>query len=203
MKQGAKGPLDGRTDHQRESHTLWFNPLLAEGPPPPLTRERVVAEALTVIAQEGVGALTMRTLAARLGVVPGALYRRVRNKEQLQDLVLDGVLAEVNCNLNPSLAWSEQLTLLAHRRPTGRRSTRNRPQPPGPPDHVKTRKWRRTDDHQAGNPMSIGVRCGSCDRELLLVQLASPAKASAACSAASPSRPPTRPWSPRSASLCR
>jgi hypothetical protein len=25
--------------------------------------------------------------------------------------------------------------------------------------------------------MTIGVRCGSCDRELLLVQLASPAKA--------------------------
>src|SRR6266508_1119375 len=58
---------------------------------PPLTRERVVAEALTVIAQEGVMALTMRSLAARLGVVPGALYRHVRNKEQLQDLVLDAV----------------------------------------------------------------------------------------------------------------
>jgi AcrR family transcriptional regulator len=85
------------------------------GPPPPLTHERVVAQALTVIAQEGVGALTMRTLAARLGVVPGALYRHVRNKEQLQDLVLDGVLAEVDCNLNRFLAWSEQLKVLAHR----------------------------------------------------------------------------------------
>jgi len=46
----------------------------------------VVAEALTVIAEEGVAALTMRTLVARLGVVPGALSRHVRNKEQLQDL---------------------------------------------------------------------------------------------------------------------
>jgi len=43
-----------------------------------LTRERVVAEALPLIAQEGVEALTMRTLGARLGVVPGALYRHVR-----------------------------------------------------------------------------------------------------------------------------
>ena len=34
-------------------------------------------------------------LAARLGVVPGALYRHVRSKEQLYDLVLDDVLAEV------------------------------------------------------------------------------------------------------------
>jgi Bacterial regulatory proteins, tetR family len=42
------------------------------------TRDRVVAQALTVIAQEGVGMLTMRTFAARLGVVPGALYRNGR-----------------------------------------------------------------------------------------------------------------------------
>jgi AcrR family transcriptional regulator len=57
----------------------------------------------------------MRSLAARLGVVPGTLYRHVRNKEQLQDLVLDGVLAEVDCHLDPSLAWTQQVKLLAHR----------------------------------------------------------------------------------------
>jgi AcrR family transcriptional regulator len=82
---------------------------------PQLTRERVVAEALAVIAQDGVQALTMRALAARLGVVPGALYHHVGNKEQLQDLVLDGVLAEVDCRVDPSLAWTERIKLLAHR----------------------------------------------------------------------------------------
>jgi len=82
---------------------------------PQLTRERVVAEALRVIAEEGVQALTMRSLAARLGVVPGALYHHVRNKEQLQDLVLDGVLAEVDCHVDPSLPWAERIKLLAHR----------------------------------------------------------------------------------------
>jgi TetR/AcrR family tetracycline transcriptional repressor len=59
--------------------------------------------------------LTMRTLAARLGVVPGALYRHVRNKEQLQDLVLDGVLAEVDYGVDPSMPWGERIKLLAHR----------------------------------------------------------------------------------------
>ena len=114
--EGARVPLEQSPDHYQESHTLWFNAPLAEGNRrPPLTRERVVAEALTVIAQDGVSALTMRTLAVRLGVVPGALYRHVRNKEQLQDLVLDGVLAEVDCNLDPSQAWTQQLTVLAHR----------------------------------------------------------------------------------------
>jgi AcrR family transcriptional regulator len=80
-----------------------------------LTRERVVEEALAVIAHDGANALTMRRLAARLGVVPGALYNHVRNKQQLQDLLLDGVLAEVDLGLDPSLGWTEQLKVLAHR----------------------------------------------------------------------------------------
>ena len=74
-----------------------------------------MAEALTLIAQQGVEALTMRTLGARLGVVPGALYRHVRGKEQLQDLIVDGVLAEVDCDINHALPWTEQVKVLAHR----------------------------------------------------------------------------------------
>jgi AcrR family transcriptional regulator len=116
MEKGLRVPLEWSPDHHRESHTLWFDAPLAEGNRrPPLTRERVVAQALTIIAEDGVAALTMRTLAARLQVVPGALYRHVRNKEQLHDLVLDGVLAEVDCNLGPALPWTQQLTVLAHR----------------------------------------------------------------------------------------
>jgi AcrR family transcriptional regulator len=57
----------------------------------------------------------MRRLAARLGVVPGALYHHVHNKQQLHDLVLDGVLAEIDVHPDPSLAWTEQLKVLAHR----------------------------------------------------------------------------------------
>jgi AcrR family transcriptional regulator len=96
--------------------SLWF-------PPPPgeengrrtLTRERVVAEALAVITAEGVEALSMRALATRLGVVPGALYRHVRNKKQLHDLIVDGVLAEVDCEVDPALPWTSQVAELAQR----------------------------------------------------------------------------------------
>ena len=98
------------------SRSLWFNaPMNDQDRRPQLTRQRVVAEALAVIAQDGAQALTMRSLAARLGVVPGALYHHVGNKQQLQDLVLDGVLAEVDFHTNPSLAWTEQLKILATR----------------------------------------------------------------------------------------
>jgi TetR/AcrR family tetracycline transcriptional repressor len=96
--------------------SLWFGvPIDDPDRRPQLTRQRVVAEALAVIAQDGAQALTMRSLAARLGVVPGALYHHLRNKQQLQDLVLDGVLAEVDIHLDPSLGWTDQLKLLAHR----------------------------------------------------------------------------------------
>ena len=96
--------------------SLWFDPPIDDQDRRhQLTRERVVAEALAVIAEDGVQALTMRRLAARLGVVPGALYHHVRNKQQLQDLVLDNVLAEIDFHVSPSLAWTGQLKLLAHR----------------------------------------------------------------------------------------
>src|SRR5918993_3848977 len=98
------------------SRSLWFNaPMNDQDRRPRLTRERVVAEALAVIAQDGAQALTMRSLAARLGVVPGALYHHVGNKQQLQDLLLDNVLAEVDVHLDSSLGWTGQLKVLAHR----------------------------------------------------------------------------------------
>jgi AcrR family transcriptional regulator len=98
------------------SGSLWFNPPMNDQDRrPQLTRERIVTEALAVIAQDGVQALTMRSLAARLGVVPGALYHHVGNKQQLQDLLLDGVLAEIDFHTDPSLAWTQHLKVLAHR----------------------------------------------------------------------------------------
>jgi len=99
-----------------ESRSLWFDPPTDDQDRRPrLTRERVVTEALAAIAEDGVQALTMRSLAGRLGVVPGAVYHHVRNKQQLQDLVLDNVLAEVDVHLDPAVDWTEQLKLLAHR----------------------------------------------------------------------------------------
>ena len=94
--------------------SLWFSPPDGEqSRRRALTRERVVAEALTVIAADGAGALSMRGLAARLGVVPGALYRHVRSKEQLCDLAVDGVLAEVDTQAGHAEGWAGQVRILA------------------------------------------------------------------------------------------
>jgi TetR/AcrR family tetracycline transcriptional repressor len=114
VERATAGPARARID--AGSPSLWFNaPTDDQDRRPQLTRERVVAEALAVIAEDGLQALTMRSLAGRLGVVPGAVYHHVRNKEQLQDLLLDGVLAEVDFQVDSSLHWTEELKVLAHR----------------------------------------------------------------------------------------
>jgi AcrR family transcriptional regulator len=95
---------------------LWFNPPGGEqNRRRALTRDRVIAEALAIISAGGAAALSMRALAARLGVVPAALYRHVTSKDQLYDLILDGVLAEVDCQADPALPWTGQVSALAHR----------------------------------------------------------------------------------------
>jgi AcrR family transcriptional regulator len=109
-------PVSGEPAADPRALSLWFNlPTDDQDRRGQLTRERVVAEALAVIAEDGVQALTMRRLADRLGVVPGALYHHVRNKQRLQDLVLDNVLAEVDVHLDASLDWPDQLKVLAGR----------------------------------------------------------------------------------------
>jgi AcrR family transcriptional regulator len=98
-----------------DAPALWFNPPDGPGGRRALTRERVVSEALVIIAADGAQSLSMRALAARLGVVPGALYRHVRGKEQLYDLILDAVLGEVDCRTDPATHWAAQVAALAGR----------------------------------------------------------------------------------------
>ncbi len=108
--------MSGQQTEHEDARSLWFGPAeQGHRGRPALTRERVVAEALAVISADGAQALSMRAIAARLGVVPGALYRHVRSKEQLFDLVLDAVLAEVDRQADPDVPWPGQVATLARR----------------------------------------------------------------------------------------
>lgn len=61
----------------------------------PLSRLAIVAAALRVIDADGFEALNMRRLGQELGVGAMAVYRHVRDKDQLLDLVIEGVLRDV------------------------------------------------------------------------------------------------------------
>src|SRR3954447_1952665 len=60
----------------------------------PLSRERILREALRIADEGGVDALTMRRLGDELGFEAMSLYRHVANKNDLLDGMLDLVLTE-------------------------------------------------------------------------------------------------------------
>src|SRR5271165_4482888 len=95
--------MAGQQAKDTDTRSLWFNP-----PDDGESSRRALTRT------DGAQALSMRALGPRLGVVPGALYRHVRSKEQLYDLILDAVLAEVDCRADPALPWTAQVAMLAH-----------------------------------------------------------------------------------------
>ncbi|EEP70289.1 TetR family transcriptional regulator [Micromonospora sp. ATCC 39149] len=60
-----------------------------------LSRERVLRAAVGIADARGLGALTMRSLAAELDAKPMSLYHYIRNKDALLDALVDGVFAEI------------------------------------------------------------------------------------------------------------
>ena len=62
----------------------------------PLSRDRVLAGAITVADAGGIGALTIRTLAQELGVKPMSVYHYVANKDEIIDGIVDLVYAEID-----------------------------------------------------------------------------------------------------------
>jgi TetR/AcrR family transcriptional regulator, tetracycline repressor protein len=59
-----------------------------------ISRDQVVKAALKVVEGGGYEQMTIRSLAATLGVSPMALYRHVRDKDDLLDEVVDRLLAK-------------------------------------------------------------------------------------------------------------
>ena len=62
----------------------------------PLSRERVLAEAVDIADEGGIDALSMRKLAQRLGVEAMSLYYHVSNKDDILDGMIDLVVGEID-----------------------------------------------------------------------------------------------------------
>jgi AcrR family transcriptional regulator len=61
----------------------------------PLSRDRVLSAAVALADAGGVGSLTIRSLADKLGVKPMSVYHYVANKEEILDGIVDLVFAEI------------------------------------------------------------------------------------------------------------
>jgi TetR/AcrR family transcriptional regulator, tetracycline repressor protein len=77
-----------------------------------LTSEAVLSAARRVADEEGLERLTMRRLAAELGVMPNALYTYFPHKEALLDALLDHLLAGVDAGDPAEGDWRDGLVRL-------------------------------------------------------------------------------------------
>lgn len=79
----------------------------------PLSQERVFEAAIALVDAGGLPALTMRRLAAELGVEAMSLYHHVPGKEGLLDGLTEAVLAEINATVaarsQPQDGWRAAL----------------------------------------------------------------------------------------------
>lgn len=62
-------------------------------------QEQIIQACADLIAEDGLGGLSIASVAARVGVVPSALYRHFRNKDEMIEAVLAYVHRRVEQNL--------------------------------------------------------------------------------------------------------
>lgn len=83
----------------------------------PLSRDRLLAEAIALVDEQGLGSLTMRALATRLNVEAMSLYNHVPNKQALYDGIRGLLWQEFSDALDRGVdtgaTWQESLRTIA------------------------------------------------------------------------------------------
>jgi TetR/AcrR family transcriptional regulator, tetracycline repressor protein len=74
-----------------------------------LSKAAVADRGLALADADGLDGLTIRRLAADLGVTPMALYWHFRSKEELLDGLADQIWAEIDTDVDESADWVDQL----------------------------------------------------------------------------------------------
>ncbi len=73
----------------------------------------IALAALRIVDHDGLGMLSMRTVATELGVGAMSLYRYVSDREALERLMVDHVLEPVHIRLEPDQGWTSRIRQLA------------------------------------------------------------------------------------------
>jgi AcrR family transcriptional regulator len=81
----------------------------SEGRKKPITVEAIIDTAFDIVASEGYEALTMRRVATALETGPASLYAHVVNKDDLDELLLGRLYAQIQLPDPDSGTWREQI----------------------------------------------------------------------------------------------
>src|SRR5215467_4443877 len=106
-EQGAHGHGHGQS--------IWTRPeRSARGPVPEHSRAEIASAGVTLADASGLGAVTMRSVAAAIGTGPASLYRYVATRDELVELMADQVFGELSYHEPRSGHPVTDLLRLAH-----------------------------------------------------------------------------------------
>jgi AcrR family transcriptional regulator len=104
--------ISGKGDPLKTIQLLWGKaPPSRRGPKARLALPEIVAAAVGIADRDGLSALTTRRVAETLGISPMSVYTYVPGKDELLDLMLDGVLGEIKAPQGKG--WREKLADVA------------------------------------------------------------------------------------------
>lgn len=83
--------------------------------PKSLTPEALAAATLAVLDRDGLAALSMRAVAAELGMGTMSLYRYVADRGELEAMAVELVLSEVDVQPPKRALWDKQVVVLVER----------------------------------------------------------------------------------------
>jgi TetR/AcrR family transcriptional regulator, tetracycline repressor protein len=72
-----------------------------------LDADQIVAAAVEIMRESGLDAISMRSVASRLGVTPQTVYARIGNKDALIDAVTEHLLDDLAPGLDRDEAWPD------------------------------------------------------------------------------------------------
>jgi AcrR family transcriptional regulator len=105
--------------------SIWTRPeRSARGPSPEHSRAEIASAGVTLADASGLGAVTMRSVAAAIGTAPASLYRYLATRDELVELMADQVYGELSCDEPGSgrpvadlLRLAQQSRAVYHRHP--------------------------------------------------------------------------------------
>lgn len=97
-----------------ELDLIWLRPpRTPRGQRPPLSREQITQAAIELADSRGLGAVSTRNIAARLGCSAASLYWHVPSMDDLHELMFDAIITEIALPQPPG-GWRDDLRAIAH-----------------------------------------------------------------------------------------
>ena len=91
----------------------WHKPRPRRTAREPLTAERIVAAAIEILDRDGLNAVTTRRVAEVLGTGSASLYAHVASRDELIELMVDRIAADVDVPAPDPARWQDQLRAYA------------------------------------------------------------------------------------------